>query len=418
MYGKILKVKNMTLKRRHNKSRTQKKGGAFFTKSKKSSVKASPPIRMGPSRKQVVLDVMLVLPFEKESKIETILEKNYPDENFGNYFSYTKNVLPAIINTVLAETDLKPHITKNKKSRRRLRNKTVYSKGKEIIPPNDFVNDKLYLDLINNDLKNKYTSNPTNSDGEYGVEGTNFKDGEIQKFLGGMQNLSSFSREKLAKLDRIMPGAYNFSEQEKKRMNNTVLNTKDDKYNCHTLHDKYSFFEGWLRNFFAKFKDTNPKMKFKMRWSTASGGPDGTGTIIRNNQDISNLVDRMLHRERDGIAKKFLKNIAQAKMQIDGGYHTLVQNTTDEIYIPILTVSKFDDYLNIIGAECPDYGVSVNVYEIYSREIPNSPFYFSIMDLNVDNLKEQINIIREGINVLKNQIKRTCVIRSSRTNMM
>lgn len=408
MYGKILKVKNMTRKKWHNKSRIQK-GRGFFTKSKKSSVKASPHIRMGPSRKQVALDVMLVLPFEKESKIEAILEKNYPDENFGNYFSYTKNVLPAIINTILAEKDLKPHITKNKKSRRRLRNKTVYSKGKEIIPPNEFVNDKMYLDLINDDLNSEYGTK---------VEGANFKDGEIQTLLGGMKKLSSFSREKLAKLDRIMPGAYNFSEQETEKMKNTVLNTKDDKYKCPTLHDKYDFFEGWLRNFFAKFKDTNPKMKFKMRWSTASGGPDGTGTIIQNNQDISNFVDRMLHRERDGIAKKFLRNIVQAKMRIDGGYHELEPNTTDEIYIPILTVSKFDDYSNIIGAKCPDHGVSVNVYEIYSLEMPNSPFYFSIMDLNVDNLEEQINIMREGINVLKNQIKRTCIIRSSRTNMM
>ena len=235
------------------------------------------------------------------------------------------------------------------------------------------------------------------------------------------ETLTPYTIDQLEKLDRHVYQNPNFIEQQQDKIDNTPTHTNHPKSKvmCATIEEKYDFVEKWLKSFFNKFQANNPDMYIQVKWKTGLQGPQGQGIKITNNQHIEvNFKERILE-GRTAIAKLFLKFIAQGKVSIEGGqFDGFVPVTGEDIWTPILVVHNFDDYRNIINETFSqgddDFVVthySINLY------IPGSPHTFSINYLNIDNIENDIHIIKNGINVLKNQIGRTCSIRSTRMNM-
>ena len=236
-----------------------------------------------------------------------------------------------------------------------------------------------------------------------------------------IKTLTPYTKDQLEKLDRHVYQSPNFIEQQQDKIDNSrfLLDTNHPKFMCATIEEKYDFVEKWLKSFFNKFQANNPDMYIQVKWKTGLQGPQGQGIKITNNQHIEvNFKERILE-GRTAIAKLFLKFIAQGKVSIEGGqFDGFVPVTGEDIWTPILVVHNFDDYRNIINETFSqgDDDFVVTHYSI-SLYIPGSPHRFSINYLNIDNIENDIHIIKNGINVLKNQIARTCSIRSSRMNM-
>lgn len=256
-----------------------------------------------------------------------------------------------------------------------------------------------------------------------------FKDGGTRKkktskksHIGSLniKTLTPYTKDQLEKLDRHVYQNPNFIEQNQEKIDSIPTHTNHPKSMCATIEEKYDFLEKWLKSFLNKFKANNPDMYIQVKWKDRPLGPQGDGIKITNNQHIEvNFKKRILETERTSVAKLFLKFIAQGKVSLEGGqFDGFVPVTGEDIWTPILVVHNFDDYRNIINETFSqgddDFVVthySINLY------IPGSPHTFSINYLNIDNIENDIHIIKNGINVLKNQIGRTCSIRSTRMNM-
>ena len=226
------------------------------------------------------------------------------------------------------------------------------------------------------------------------------------------KTLTPYTKYKLEKLDRHVYQSPNFIEQQQEKIDNNPTHKNHPKFMCGTIEEKYEFLGKWLKSFLNKFQANNPDMNIYVEWKDSQDN----GIKITNNQHIQVFKKRIL--ERTSVAKLFLKFIAQGKVSMEGGQFDGTDNGED-VYMPIYVVNNFDysnGFLELLNATLRDGEEDFEVTH-YSIYIPGSPHRFSINYLNIDNIENDIHIIKQGINVLKNQIGRTCSIRSTRMNM-
>lgn len=231
-----------------------------------------------------------------------------------------------------------------------------------------------------------------------------------------LNKLTAFTKEKLEILDTYMPGHYNFIKQNQERIDNIITNKNHPKYNCLNITDKYTFFGKWLKSFFKKLKTTNPSMYFLVKWKHYSV------IKLKSNEDLELFIRHMVEKESVVVSEQFFKNIALSEFNLEGAEITTDEFTNEEHYYPII-VTTFNNYQNMINQTeiVDDVEIVINAYSIYATGLRRSNFLFSIENLNIENLSSdetnqncQIEIIRKGINILKEYIKRTCKIRSIR----
>ena len=143
--------------------------------------------------------------------------------------------------------------------------------------------------------------------------------GKINDFYGGMENLKPFNKEKLEKLDRYMPGSWDFVQMEKDRIDEMPLEKSHQKFVCADIYDKIGFLEGWMRKIINKFQPNNPNIHLEIRDFFPNTPPK-----IFNHDTLSNTIQIILGNTTPSIAaeaniKLFLKNIATGVVRVGGG---------------------------------------------------------------------------------------------------
>jgi len=266
---------------------------------------------------------------------------------------------------------------------------------------------------------------------------------------GGMENLKPFNKEKLEKLDRYMPGAWDFVQMEKDRTDEMPLERSHQKFVCPDIYDKIDFLEGWMRKVLNKFQPNNPNIHLEIRgffqnlpqkifnYDTLSRT---TGIILKNTTGNTTLSIA-----DEANIKRFLKAIVTGIVRLGGGIFAPQNNNQgavgagepqiifEEIIVGPL---HFDGTLlsNLLSYRANDIfsdwdvevqghdleGYNINIHKSRSGSNPvgglQGPMFFAINGMNMEHIEEDLPEILEGINVLKKQLSRTCNVRSSRMN--
>ena len=251
---------------------------------------------------------------------------------------------------------------------------------------------------------------------------------------GGMENLKPFNKEKLEKLDRYMPGAWDFVQMQKDRIDEMPLEKSHQKFVCPDIYDKIDFLEGWMRKVINKFQPNNPNIHLEIRGFFPNLPPK-----IFNHDTLSStmhiiLGNPSLSEDAKANIKLFLKNIAMGVVRLAGGIFQLgpqPQTVLEEMAVgpnplggnllsSLLSYRANDIFENwdveVQGHELQGY--NINISEKRTGENPvgglQGPIFFRINGLNMEHIEEDLPEILEGINVLKQQVARTCNVRSNR----
>ena len=251
---------------------------------------------------------------------------------------------------------------------------------------------------------------------------------------GGMENLKPFNKEKLEKLDRYMPGAWDFVQMEKDRTDEMPLERSHQKFVCPDIYDKIDFLEGWMRKVINKFQPNNPNIHLEIRGFFPNLPPK-----IFNHDTLSStmhiiLGNPSLSEDAKANIKLFLKNIAMGVVRLAGGIFQQgpqPQTVLEEMAVgpnplggnllsSLLSYRANDIFENwdveVQGHELQGY--NINISEKRTGENPvgglQGPIFFRINGLNMEHIEEDLPEILEGINVLKQQVARTCNVRSNR----
>ena len=258
--------------------------------------------------------------------------------------------------------------------------------------------------------------------------------GKINDFYGGMENLKPFNKEKLEKLDRYMPGSWDFVQMEKDRIDEMPLEKSHQKFVCADIYDKIGFLEGWMRKIINKFQPNNPNIHLEIRDFFPNTPPK-----IFNHDTLSRTIQIILGNTTPSIAaeaniKLFLKNIATGVVRIGAGIFLQgpqPQTVLEEIVVgpnplggtllsSLLSYSANDIFgdwdVEVQGHELEGY--NINIHKSRTGENPvgglQGPVFFTINGLNIEHIEEDLPEILIGINVLKQQVARTCNVRSNR----
>lgn len=258
--------------------------------------------------------------------------------------------------------------------------------------------------------------------------------GKINDFYGGMENLKPFNKEKLEKLDRYMPGSWDFVQMEKDRIDEMPLEKSHQKFVCADIYDKIGFLEGWMRKIINKFQPNNPNIHLEIRDFFPNTPPK-----IFNHDTLSNTIQIILGNTTPSIAaeaniKLFLKNIATGVVRVGGGIFQQgpqPQTVLEEMVVgpnplggtllsSLLSYSANDIFgdwdVEVQGHELEGY--NINIHKSRTGENPvgglQGPVFFTINGLNIEHIEEDLPEILIGINVLKQQVARTCNVRSNR----
>ncbi len=258
--------------------------------------------------------------------------------------------------------------------------------------------------------------------------------GKINNFYGGMENLKPFNQEKLEKLDRYMPGSWDFVQMEKDRIDEMPLEKTHPKFVCADIYDKIGFLEGWMRKIINKFKANNPNIHLEIRHFFPNTPPK-----IFNHDTLSRTIQIILGNTTPSIAaeaniKLFLKNIVTGVVRVGGGIFQQgpqPQTVLEEMVVgpnplggtllsSLLSYSAnniFGDWdVEVQGHELEGY--NINIHKSRTGENPvgglQGPVFFTINGLNIEHIEEDLPEILIGINVLKQQVARTCNVRSNR----
>ncbi len=255
-------------------------------------------------------------------------------------------------------------------------------------------------------------------------------------YNGGMNNLKPYSKKELEKLDRYMPGSWNFVQMEEDRIDEMPLNRSDPQFVCANIYDKVGFLEGWMRKVINMFQPNNPNIHLEIR-----GFFPNIPQKIFNYETLSRTIGTILGNTTPSIAaeaniKRFLKNIATGIVRVGGGIFAPQNNNQilagepriifEEIIVgPTETFSSygandiFGDWdVEVQGHELEGYNINIHKSRTGSNSVGGiqGPMFFAINGLNMDRIEEDLPEILEGINVLKKQVSRTCNVRSSRIN--
>ena len=258
--------------------------------------------------------------------------------------------------------------------------------------------------------------------------------GKINDFYGGMENLKPFNKEKLEKLDRYMPGSWDFVQMEKDRIDEMPLEKSHQKFVCADIYDKIGFLEGWMRKIINKFQPNNPNIHLEIRNFFPNTPPK-----IFNHDTLSRTIQIILgnttpSEDVEANIKLFLKNIVMGIVRVAGGIFQQgpqPQTVFEEMVVgpnplggtllsSLLSYSANDIFENwdveVQGHELQGY--NINISEKRTGENPvgglQGPIFFSINGLNIEHIEEDLPEILIGINVLKQQVARTCNVRSNR----
>ena len=258
--------------------------------------------------------------------------------------------------------------------------------------------------------------------------------GKINDFYGGMENLKPFNKEKLEKLDRYMPGSWDFVQMEKDRIDEMPLEKSHQKFVCADIYDKIGFLEGWMRKIINKFQPNNPNIHLEIRDFFPNTPPK-----IFNHDTLSRTIQIILGNTTPSIAaeaniKLFLKNIATGVVRVGGGIFQQgpqPQTVLEEMVVgpnplggtllsSLLSYSANDIFgdwdVEVQGHELEGY--NINIHKSRTGENPvgglQGPVFFTINGLNIEHIEEDLPEILIGINVLKQQVARTCNVRSNR----
>ena len=258
--------------------------------------------------------------------------------------------------------------------------------------------------------------------------------GKINDFYGGMENLKPFNKENLEKLDRYMPGSWDFVQMEKDRIDEMPLEKSHQKFVCADIYDKIGFLEGWMRKIINKFQPNNPNIHLEIRDFFPNTPPK-----IFNHDTLSRTIQIILGNTTPSIAaeaniKLFLKNIATGVVRIGAGIFLQgpqPQTVLEEIVVgpnplggtllsSLLSYSANDIFgdwdVEVQGHELEGY--NINIHKSRTGENPvgglQGPVFFTINGLNIEHIEEDLPEILIGINVLKQQVARTCNVRSNR----
>jgi len=251
---------------------------------------------------------------------------------------------------------------------------------------------------------------------------------------GGMENLKPFNKEKLEKLDRYMPGAWDFVQMEKDRTDEMPLERSHQKFVCPDIYDKIDFLEGWMRKVINKFQPNNPNIHFEIRNYFQNLPPK-----IFNHDTLSRTIQIILgntnqSEDAEVIIKQFLKNIAMGVVRLSGGIFQqgpIPQTVLEEMVVgpnplggnllSILLSYRANDIFQNWDVEVQGHeleGYNINISEKRTGENPvgglQGPIFFRINGFNLEHIEEDLPEILEGINVLKQQVARTCNVRSNR----
>jgi len=258
--------------------------------------------------------------------------------------------------------------------------------------------------------------------------------GKINDFYGGMENLKPFNKEKLEKLDRYMPGSWDFVQMEKDRIDEMPLEKSHQKFVCADIYDKIGFLEGWMRKIINKFKPNNPNIHLEIRNFFPNIPPK-----IFNHDTLSRTIQIILgnttpSEDVEANIKLFLKNIVMGIVRVAGGIFLegpQPQTVLEEMVVgpsplggtllsSLLSYSANDIFENwdveVQGHELQGY--NINISEKRTGQNPvgglQGPVFFQIQGLNIEHIEEDLPEILIGINVLKQQVARTCNVRSNR----
>ena len=86
------------------------------------------------------------------------------------------------------------------------------------------------------------------------------------------KTLSPYNQDQLEKLDRHMPGTWNFAKQQQYRLDNTPLHRNHPKFLCSNVLDELHFLVKWIKGFLKKFQANNPDMYIMI--DTSHRAPD------------------------------------------------------------------------------------------------------------------------------------------------
>ena len=260
--------------------------------------------------------------------------------------------------------------------------------------------------------------------------------GKINDFYGGMENLKPFNKEKLEKLERYMPGSWDFVQMEKDRIDEMPLEKSHQKFVCAEIYDKIGFLEGWMRKIINKFQPNNPNIHLEIRNFFPNTPPK-----IFNHYTLSRTIQIILgtttpSEDVEANIKLFLKNIVMGIVRVAGGIFQQgpqPQTVLEEMIVgpgplggtllsSLLSYRANDIFENwdieIQGHELQGY--NINISEKRTGQNPvgglQGPIFFRINGLNMEHIEADLPEILIGINVLKQQIARTCNVRSNRIN--
>ena len=258
--------------------------------------------------------------------------------------------------------------------------------------------------------------------------------GKINDFYGGMENLKPFNKEKLEKLDRYMPGSWDFVQMEKDRIDEMPLEKSHQKFVCADIYDKIGFLEGWMRKIINKFQPNNPNIHLEIRNFFPNTPPK-----IFNHDTLSRTIQIILgnttpSEDAKANIKLFLKNIVMGIVRVAGGIFQQgpqPQTVLEEMVVgpgplggtllsSLLSYRAndiFEDWdIEIQGHELQGY--NINISEKRTGQNPvgglQGPIFFTINGLNMEHIEADLPEILIGINVLKQQIARSCNVRSNR----
>jgi len=258
--------------------------------------------------------------------------------------------------------------------------------------------------------------------------------GKINDFYGGMENLKPFNKEKLEKLDRYMPGSWNFVQMEKDRIDEMPLEKSHPKFVCGDIYDKIGFLEGWMRKIINKFKPNNPNIHFEIRWDFNNLPPK-----IFDHDTLSSTIQIILgnttpSEDAKANIRLFLKNIVMGVVRLAAGIfqqgpqpRTVLEEMVvgpnplgGTLLSSLLSYSANNIFENwdveVQGHELEGY--NLNISEKRTGENPigglQGPIFFRINGLNIEHIETDLPEILIGINVLKQQVARTCNLRSNR----
>jgi hypothetical protein len=250
-------------------------------------------------------------------------------------------------------------------------------------------------------------------------------------YNGGMKNLKPYSKKELEKLDRYMPGSWNFVQMEEDRIDDMPLNRSHPKFVCEDIYDKIGYLEGWMRKVINQFQPNNPNIHIEM----TNFFPNVPQKIF-NYETLAGAIRGILGNTTPSVAAKgniklFLKHIVTGIVKLGSGIFINLNDNQIDVGEPLdvfeeiivgptedLISYEHDDIFAFWDVEIQGHeleGYNVKFHKLLVSGEPGAEF-FAINGMNIHRIEEDLPEILEGINVLKKQVSRTCNVRSSRIN--